>query len=88
MNFNNFVGVYPLSKTIRNRLIPDERTQAFIEKEGILSEDEERAAHREICKEVMDDYYRYMLQSVLADVDYDWSGLFTAKKIFLQSILV
>lgn len=84
MNFNNFVGVYPLSKTIRNRLIPDERTQAFIDKEGILSEDEERAAHREICKEVMDDYYRYMLQSVLADVDYDWSGLFTAKRSFLQ----
>ena len=39
-NFQNFIGISSLQKTLRNALIPTETTQQFIVKNGIIKEDE------------------------------------------------
>lgn len=41
-NFQNFIGISSLQKTLRNALIPTETTQQFIVKNGIIKEDELR----------------------------------------------
>lgn len=38
-NFQNFIGISSLQKTLRNALIPTETTQQFIVKNGIIKED-------------------------------------------------
>ena len=40
-NFQNFIGISSLQKTLRNALIPTETTQQFIVKNGIIKEDED-----------------------------------------------
>ena len=35
-NFQNFIGISSLQKTLRNALIPTETTQQFIVKNGII----------------------------------------------------
>lgn len=57
-NFQNFIGISSLQKTLRNALIPTETTQQFIVKNGIIKEDELRGENRQILKDIMDDYYR------------------------------
>ena len=57
-NFQEFIGVSPLQKTLRNELIPTETTKKNITQLDLLTEDEIRAQNREKLKEMMDDYYR------------------------------
>ena len=57
-NFQNFIGISSLQKTLGNALIPTETTQQFIVKNGIIKEDELRGENRQILKDIMDDYYR------------------------------
>ena len=40
---DNFIGIYPVSKTLRFELKPVGKTQEYIEKHGILDEDLKRA---------------------------------------------
>ena len=47
-NFQNFIGISSLQKTLRNALIPTETTQQFIVKNGIIKEDELRGENRQI----------------------------------------
>ena len=43
MNYSEFTGLYPLSKTLRFELKPIGKTKENIEKNGILERDNERA---------------------------------------------
>ena len=43
IKFNKFTGVKPVSKTLRNALIPTEFTMVNLERNGIISADELRA---------------------------------------------
>ena len=54
-NFQEFMGVSPLQKTLRNELIPTETTKKNITQLDLLTEDEIRAQNREKLKEMMDD---------------------------------
>ena len=51
-NFQNFIGISSLQKTLRNALIPTETTQQFIVKNGIIKEDELRGENRQILKDI------------------------------------
>ena len=42
--FENFTGLYPLSKTLRFELKPIGRTLEYIEKNGLLDRDKHRAS--------------------------------------------
>ena len=52
-NFQNFIGISSLQKTLGNALIPTETTQQFIVKNGIIKEDELRGENRQILKDMI-----------------------------------
>ena len=71
-----FIGREPLSKTIRNSLIPSAETARNIEAKGIIGEDELRAEKRQQLKEIMDDYYRSFIEEKLLTMhDIEWQPL-------------
>ncbi|MBO4262696.1 MAG: hypothetical protein J5903_02805 [Clostridia bacterium] len=61
----DFTGLYPVQKTLRFELKPQEETKKFIK----LSEDFLRAEYYPKLKDVLDDYYRYYIEKVLSDID-------------------
>lgn len=80
-----FVGVSPVAKTLRNELIPTETTKKNIDQLDLLTEDEIRAQNREKLKEMMDDYYRDVIDSTLhAGIAVDWSYLFSCMRNHLR----
>lgn len=84
-NFQEFIGVSPLQKTLRNELIPTETTKKNITQLDLLTEDEIRAQNREKLKEMMDDYYRDVIDSTLhAGIAVDWSYLFSCMRNHLR----
>lgn len=85
-NFQNFIGISSLQKTLRNALIPTETTQQFIVKNGIIKEDELRGENRQILKDIMDDYYRGFISETLSSIDdIDWTSLFEKMEIPLKN---
>lgn len=84
-NFQEFIGVSPLQKTLRNELIPTETTKKNITQLDLLTEDEIRAQNREKLKEMMDDYYRDVIDSTLhVGIAVDWSYLFSCMRNHLR----
>ena len=84
-NFQEFIGVSPLQKTLRNELIPTETTKKNIAQLDLLTEDEVRAQNREKLKEMMDDYYRDVIDSTLrGELLIDWSYLFSCMRNHLR----
>ncbi len=84
-NFREFIGVSPLQKTLRNELIPTETTKKNIDRLDLLTEDEIRAQNREKLKEMMDDYYRDVIDSTLrGELSIDWSNLFACMRNHLK----
>lgn len=81
IKFNKFTGVKPVSKTLRNALIPTEFTMANLERNGIISADELRAEKRQELKKIMDDYYRDLIERTLAENhSINWHILFELMK--------
>ena len=58
----DFIGKESLSKTLRNALIPTESTKIHMEEMGVIRDDELRAEKQQELKEIMDDYYKYLLR--------------------------
>jgi CRISPR-associated protein Cpf1 len=63
--FNDFTGLYPISKTIRFELIPQGKTLEYIEKDGMLSQDEHRADSYIIVKKIIDEYHKVFIANAL-----------------------
>lgn len=79
--FQDFIGVVPVSKTLRNELIPTEITKGKIEELSFLEEDKLRAQNREKVKEWMDDYYRDVIECTLQeDLPEGWENLFACMR--------
>ena len=75
MNYSDFTGLYPLSKTLRFELKPIGKTKENIEKHGILERDSERAIAYKAVKKVMDEYHKVFIDSMLNDFELDMSTL-------------
>ena len=71
-----FIGVKSLSKTLCNRLIPVGKTLEWMEKEGWITEAEEKDAAQKEAKEIMDDFYRNEIQESLKESKIEWQDLF------------
>lgn len=87
-NFNDFIAISPLSKTIRNELRPTEWTKQHIEEDLIISDDELKAEKRPELKELMDEYYREFIDEVLTQIGecgIEWETLFEAMKESIKS---
>lgn len=67
MNIKNFTGLYPLSKTLRFELKPIGKTKENIEKNGILTKDEQRAKDYLIVKGFIDEYHKQFIKDRLWD---------------------
>ncbi len=68
-NLNQFVGIYPVSKTLRFQLKPIGRTIENIEKNGILERDNKRAVGYKSLKKVIDEYHKAFIEQMLDDFE-------------------
>ena len=65
MNYSEFTGLYPLSKTLRFELRPVGKTIENIERNGILERDNERAVAYKAVKKVIDEYHKAFIELML-----------------------
>lgn len=63
--FSGFTNLYPLSKTLRFRLIPVGETLKHFIESGILEEDQHRAESYVKVKAIIDDYHRAYIENSL-----------------------
>ena len=68
---DNFIGLYPVSKTLRFELKPIGRTLEYIEKEGILDTDFHRAESYKKVKKIIDRYHKHFIEEALAGVQLE-----------------
>lgn len=73
---DSFVGLYPVQKTLRFELRPQEYTKKFLD----TAEDFVRAERYPQLKKVIDDYYRYYIDCVLSAGHY--SPVFDTEKMY------
>ena len=65
--FEKFEHEYSVSKTLSFRLVPDERTQAWIDERGLVAEDERLADDAFRAKRLMDAVHRGFVDRVMAE---------------------
>lgn len=65
VNFENFTGLYPLSKTLRFELRPVGATLDNFLKSGILEQDEHRAESYQKVKKLIDEYHKVFIDRVM-----------------------
>lgn len=70
--YENYQNQYSLNKTIRNELIPIGKTKDWMEKEGILREDEERAESYKKVKKLIDEYHKRFISECLKKVEISY----------------
>ncbi len=65
----NFVGCYPVSKTLKFELRPVPETKAYLDDDNcpLLAGDLERDKAYPVVKELLDKYYRYFIDICLKD---------------------
>lgn len=75
--FSDFVGRYPLSKTLRFELKPMGATLDWIKRREVVEEDRERAENYVEVKQIIDDYHRSFIAQVLSstEANFDWTAL-------------
>ena len=64
-NLKDFTGLYPISKTLRFELIPQGKTLAHIEANGLLTQDEHRAESYIVVKKIIDEYHKAFIANAL-----------------------
>ena len=62
---NSFTNLYPVSKTLRFELKPIGKTKEWIEKNGLLEQDAQRAESYKIVKRVIDYYHKHFIEEGL-----------------------
>ena len=65
--FNDFIGLYPVQKTLRFELKPMEETKTFLD----VSDDFLRAKIYPVIKEAIDDYYRFFIEETLPVMPFE-----------------
>ena len=82
--WNEMTGIYPVSKTIRFELKPIGRTLEYINSKRLLEEDEQRAKDFLEVKKIMNDYFRELIKTYLANVELDKNLLEQFKEAFIR----
>lgn len=73
-NTFRFTNLYPVSKTLRFKLIPIGKTLEHIKESGILEEDKKRAESYLKVKSIIDDYHKYYIDLMLSDFHFIVNG--------------
>ena len=74
-DLKQFIGLYPVSKTLRFELRPVGRTQEWIEKNHVLENDGKRAEDYPRVKELIDAYHKICISESLKVSDINWTPL-------------
>ena len=74
-DLKQFIGIYPVSKTLRFELRPVGKTQEWIEKNRVLENDEIKAADYPVVKKLIDEYHKVCIRESMKNVHLDWSPL-------------
>ena len=74
-NLKQFIGIYPVSKTLRFELRPVGKTQEWIEKNRVLENDESKAADYPVVKKLIDEYHKVCIRESMKNVHLDWGPL-------------
>lgn len=61
----NFSNLYQLSKTLRFELIPQGKTLEYIQKNGLLENDQQRAESYKVVKKIIDEYHKDFIEKAL-----------------------
>ncbi len=65
--FEQFTGLYPISKTLRFELKPIGKTLENIEKKGLIAQDEQRNREHQKVKDIIDRYHKQFIKMCLHD---------------------
>ena len=68
---DDFIGMYPVSKTLCFELRPIGKTLEHIERDGIIDTDVIRSENYAKVKKIIDEYHKAFIQKVLAKVQLD-----------------
>ncbi len=68
---DRFIGVYPVSKTLRFELIPIGKTLEYIERDGILDGDMHRAESYQKVKKIIDRYHKAFIDEALSGLQLE-----------------
>lgn len=74
-DLNQFIGIYPVSKTLRFELRPIGKTQEWMEKNHVLENDLKRTEYYPRVKELIDAYHKKCISESLKGAVLDWSPL-------------
>ena len=74
-DLKQFIGIYPVSKTLRFELRPVGKTQEWIEKNKVLENDEQKAEDYPKVKALIDDYHKVCIRESLKGLHLDWNPL-------------
>ena len=74
-NLKQFIGIYPVSKTLRFELRPVGKTQEWIEKNRVLENDESKAADYPVVKKLIDEYHKVCIRESMKNIHLDWVPL-------------
>ena len=74
-DLKQFIGIYPVSKTLRFELRPVGKTQEWIEKNRVLENDESKAVDYPVVKKLIDEYHKVCIRESMKNVHLDWVPL-------------
>ena len=67
--FEEFTGLYPVSKTLRFELVPQGKTLEKINEYGLIEEDEKRSESYKKMKHIVDEYHKDYIQRTLSGAE-------------------
>jgi len=74
-DLEQFIGLYPVSKTLRFQLLPIGKTQEWIDKNEVLTKDGRKAEDYPKVKKLIDDYHKQFIEQALSNASFDWIPL-------------
>ena len=84
-DLKQFIGIYPISKTLRFELRPIGKTLEWIERNGIIEKDERKAEDYPKVKSLIDEYHKICIKESLKGVYLDWNPLKFALENYQKS---
>ncbi|MCI7662235.1 MAG: type V CRISPR-associated protein Cas12a/Cpf1 [Bacteroidales bacterium] len=79
---NEFIHLYPLSKTLRFELRPVGKTEEMFRKSGILEQDNGRADSYKVVKKLIDRYHKDFIEKALQGFEFEEGSLEKYYKLY------
>lgn len=79
---NEFIHLYPLSKTLRFELRPVGKTEEMFRKSGILEQDNGRADSYKVVKKLIDRYHKDFIEKALQGFEFEEGSLEEYYKLY------